>query len=258
MKRRQLLRYTSTSLLTLLTTTLLAGKQKTVSAQANALTIKWLGHSCFLFTGGGMRVLVNPFRPIGCTAGYRPPQVQAEIVAISSYLFDEGAAENLPGNPRVLFNPGDYKYKNTIFKGISIAHDRLGGKRFGNNIAWRWQQAGLSILHLGGAAAPIAIEQKILMGSPDIVLVPVGGGDKNYNAAEAIEAIKALNPKLVIPTQYLTAAADQSNCNIAPVDEFIQLAQGMQVKKIASDTITVRRQDLPQAGTLVKVLSYRF
>jgi L-ascorbate metabolism protein UlaG (beta-lactamase superfamily) len=41
-------------------------------------------------------------------------------------------------------------------------------------VAWQWTQSGIKILHLGGAAAPIALEQKILMGSPDLALVPVG------------------------------------------------------------------------------------
>jgi len=28
------------------------------------------------------------------------------------------------------------------------------------NVAWRWTQAGISIVHLGGAAAPIELEQE--------------------------------------------------------------------------------------------------
>ena len=46
-------------------------------------------------------------------------------------------------------------------QGIAIDHDRQGGKRFGTNVAWQWTQGGIKILHLGGAAAPINIEQKM-------------------------------------------------------------------------------------------------
>lgn len=61
------------------------------------LSLQWFGHTCFLFTGSGQRVLVNPFRPIGCTKGLRPPRVTADIVMISSRLLDEGYIEGLPG-----------------------------------------------------------------------------------------------------------------------------------------------------------------
>jgi len=63
MKRRQLMRYVGAGVLGTLGTTL-ASQFKSAEAQSasGTLTVKWLGHTCFLFTGGGMRILVNPFR----------------------------------------------------------------------------------------------------------------------------------------------------------------------------------------------------
>lgn len=257
MKRRELIRYGGASLVATVATQWLNSNQYKVRAQTNPLTVQYLGHSCFLFVGGGTRVLVNPFRPIGCTAGYRPPQVEADVVLISSYLLDEGAAESVPGRPRVLFNPGDYNFSGIKFQGIGMAHDREGGRQFGTNVAWRWTQAGVNILHLGGAAAPIELEQKILLGSPDLVFVPVGGGVKNYNAQEAKQAVNTLNPKVVVPTQYLTAAADEANCNIEPVDQFVNLLDGTPVNRLNSDRLTLSPDNLP-SDTTVKIMAYNF
>jgi L-ascorbate metabolism protein UlaG (beta-lactamase superfamily) len=237
--------------------TALAPRLPSQAQGSGGVSVQYLGHTCFLFSGSGLRILVNPFRSIGCTANYRLPKVEADLVLISSQLWDEGAAEGLPGNPKILFEPGVYEVNGLRIQGITIPHDREGGRRFGTNVAWRWTQGGVSILHLGGAAAPIEIEQKILMGSPDVALIPVGGGPKAYNPQEAVQAMESLKPKMVIPTQYLTEAADKNACDIVPVEEFLKLSEELQVRRIDSDKITIRPGDLPQEGTLIRVLSYR-
>ncbi|MBD2024941.1 MBL fold metallo-hydrolase, partial [Leptolyngbya sp. FACHB-711] len=157
---------------------------------AESLSVRWLGHSCFLFSGTGLRILVNPFRPIGCTAGYRAPQVEADLVLISSRLLDEGVVDGLPGNPRVLFEPGVFEFRGLQLQGIRTPHDDLGGRRFGTNVVWRWRQGGVNVLHLGGAAAPITTEQQILMGRPDVAMVPIGNGPKVFTPEEAQAAIQ--------------------------------------------------------------------
>lgn len=259
MKRRQLMRYAGAGLLTTMGTVIASEFSPSLAQKpSGGLSVQWLGHTCFLFTGSGLRILVNPFRPIGCTAGYRPPKVAADLVLISSQLLDEGEIEGLPGDPQILYEPGAYKVSGIQLQGISIAHDREGGRRFGSNVAWLWSQSGIKILHLGGAAAPLEIEQKILIGRPDLVLIPVGGGPKAYNPEEAKQAISALNPKMVIPTHYRTQAADGSNCEIVAVDEFLTLMDGMTVRRANSNAIALKSSDLPENGSVVQLLSYNF
>jgi len=261
MKRRKLIRYASAGLLAAVGTGVTARLHPSPAQSSNVLSIKWLGHTCFLFTGGGRRILVNPFRRIGCTAKYRDPNVVSDVVMISSQLLDEGVVEGLPGSPKLLYQPGVYEFDNFQVQGIGIPHDREGGRRFGTNVAWLWTQAGVKILHLGGAASPITFEQKILMGRPDVMLLPVGGGPKAYTPSDAVEAVRTLNPRMVIPTHYRTAAADAETCDIVPVDAFldlVKLVDGVQVGRPGSDGIALRRTDLPDEGPLVRVLSYKF
>lgn len=253
MKRRQLLAYAGVG--TTIITTLAAFKAYAVP-NSNSVSIKALGHTCFLFTSGGTKILVNPFRPLGCTAGYQSPKVATDLVLISSQLLDEGSVEGLPGNPRLIYEPGVYEFNGIQLQGISTNHDRQGGKRFGTNVAWRWNQGGINILHLGGAAASITNEQKILMGRPDLLLIPVGGGAKAYTPQEAQQAIQALNPKLVIPTYYRTQAADDA-CDIGSIDDFLMLMNGTPVRR-ANNEITIAPADLPQNGSTIQVLSYKF
>ncbi|WP_443029051.1 MBL fold metallo-hydrolase [Spirulina sp. CS-785/01] len=256
MKRRKLLQYAGVSLLT--ASGLLTTRQRVSQAQTGGVTIKYLGHTCFLFSGEGKRVLVNPFRTLGCTAGYRTPSVSADLVLTSSWLFDEGVPSVVPNvsQDKVIREAGSYLIDGKEFQGISIPHDRQGGRRFGDNVAWKWTQGGVDILHLGGAAAPIEIEHKILMGRPDVALVPVGGGPKAYTPQEALQAIETLRPRIVIPTHYRTQAADATNCDIQPLEDFLTLAS-YPVDRVGSDTLAVTVGSL-SSETVIKVLNYPF
>ncbi len=258
MKRRQLMRYAGAGLLTAIGTGLASGFQSYQAQTDEPLTIQLLGHTCFLFTGSGKRILVNPFDTQGCTAKYHSPKVAADLVVASSLLLDEGSVKALPANAKFLYDPGVYKLDNIQIQGISTDHDRFGGREFGSNVVWRWTQGGINILHLGGAAAPINIEQKILMGSPDVALIPVGGGSKAYTPEQAKQALQVLEPKIVIPTQYRTPGADANSCDLVAVDNFLTLMDGTPVRRVNSDKISIKPTDLPTKGPIIVVLSYPF
>jgi L-ascorbate metabolism protein UlaG (beta-lactamase superfamily) len=194
---------------------------------------------------------------LGCTAKYRPPNVPSDLVLISSQLLDEGAIDKISGNPKLVYQPGVYEFRGVKFQGITTDHDRNNGKRFGKNVAWKLNQRGINLLHLGGSAAPITLEQKILMGRPDVLFIPVGGSAKAYNAQEAKDAIAVLNPKLVIPTHYRTQAADDGKCDITPVDDFLTLMQGVNIRRSNNDSVAINSKSLPE-NTEIQVLSYKF
>ncbi|MGF1537936.1 MAG: MBL fold metallo-hydrolase [Elainellaceae cyanobacterium] len=248
MKRRKFIQYAGAGAIA----TLGLYRDQRAQAQTSSVTVEWLGHTCFLFSGG-QRILVNPFRTIGCTAGYRAPQVEADVVMSSSRLFDEGWTVGLPGSPRKLVDPGIYELASGRVEGIAADHDRVGGRRFGVNTLWRWSQGGLTILHMGGAAAPITEEQRILIGRSDIVLIPVGGGPKAYGPQEAKAAIERLNPKIVIPTHYRTAAAGE-NCDLQPLDDFLSMMDAP-VRQVGSRT-SFSSASLPESGYRIDVFSY--
>ena len=218
-----------------------------------SLTIRWFGHLAFQITGGGLRLFTHPFLPAGCTAGLKlPDKLDADYVMISSRLLDEGFIENLPPDTKVLADSGLYNIAGTTFQGISTDHDRIGGRRFGRNVMWRWEQAGIRILHMGGAAAPLTAEQRILAGRPDILILPVGGSDKAYNAKEAWETTQSLNPRIVIPAYFRTSKAS-STCTLSPVEEFLQLAPKEKTVRVTNPNYTLRAKDLPET-MVVRVL----
>lgn len=251
MKRRQLIQGASAAFLSTLGLGL-ASNWQSYQAQGGPLRIQSLGHMCFRFSGGGHRLLTNPFRPIGCTRGYGAPSLSsADLVLISSRLLDEGYIPPTV-NVNLLDEPGAYEVNGLSIQGIGMAHDREGGRRFGTNTAWLWNQAGIKIVHLGGAAAPIELEDKILIGRPDLLLLPVGGGPKAYGPAEAAATVASLQPRLVIPTQYLTGAAD-SSCQLETVEAFLAEMSGTPVDRVGK-AFTLQAGGLPASGMRIKVL----
>ncbi|MEB3119167.1 MAG: MBL fold metallo-hydrolase, partial [Limnothrix sp.] len=90
---------------------------------------------------------------------------------------------------------------------------------------------------------------------PDVAIVPVGGGAKAYNAEEAKRAIESLQPKVVIPSQYRTAAAD-SQCDLDGLEAFLNLMSGYDIQTLNTETMTLRPENLPPQGTLIRVLRH--
>ena len=261
MKRRQFIKFAQLSACSAIASNIIFAGNHSTAQTANQLTIQWLGHTCFYFTGGGLRVLVNPFKPFkqtGCTIGYRNPKIDTQLVLISSRLLDEGSIDGFTGDPILLHESGVYQFNDTQIQGIRTFKDRQQGQRLGTNIAWLWKQAGIKILHLGGLAGPIQDEERYLIGRPDVMLIPVGGGKKSYTPQEAKEIIRFLNPKVVIPTHYKTQAADEATCDLASVEPFLQVMEGNTIRQLPGDTLTLTSEGLPQQGTTVEVLTYNF
>ncbi len=191
------------------------------SAIAGGVTITSYGHSALLIQGGGQSVLLNPFKAVGCAAGLREPRVNATVILASSELADEGAQV---ASGRFLVQPGSYRIGGLNLEGFAAPHDRLGGRRFGQATLWRWQQGGLQFAHLGGSAASLSV------GRPDVLIIGVGGGAKVYDGAEAARVVNALNPRRVIPVQYVSGAAP-SDCDQTGVQPFLDAMAGTPVKQ---------------------------
>ncbi|CAI8423451.1 MAG: Uncharacterised protein [Synechococcus sp. MIT S9220] len=198
------------------------------AVQAAGVSITSYGHSALLIRGGGQSVLVNPFRAVGCAAGLAEPRVSAKVTLASSELPDEGARI---GGGTYLSKPGSYRVGGMDLEGFSAPHDRMGGRRFGNATIWRWQQGGLNFAHLGGTAAPLSGEDRVLLGRPDVLIIGVGGGAKVYDGEEAAEVVRQLNPRRVIPVQYVNGEAP-SGCDQGGVQPFLDAMSGTQVRKV--------------------------
>ena len=193
------------------------------------VTISSYGQRSLLIQGGGQSVLLNPYKAVGCAAGLPEPRVQAGVVLASSELADEGARGIADG--RFLVAPGSYRVGGLNLEGFASPHDRIEGRRFGNATIWRWQQGGLSFAHVGATAGEISGADRVLLGRPDVLIVGVGGGSKIYDGAEAANLVQQLNPKQVIPVQYISGEPP-ANCDQEDLEPFLDAMAGTTVRNV--------------------------
>ncbi|WP_320668350.1 MBL fold metallo-hydrolase [Prochlorococcus sp. MIT 1307] len=188
------------------------------------------GHSSLLIKGGGQSVLLNPFKAVGCAAGLKEPRLTANVILASSELADEGARV---AKGVFLVKPGSYRVNGLALEGFTAPHDRFGGRRYGLATLWVWNQGGLRFAHLGGSAAPLSGEDKVLLGRPDVLIIAVGGGAKVYDGIEAAKVVRDLRPKRVIPVHYQRGTnTSLSNCDQGGVQPFLDAMQGNEVRKV--------------------------
>ncbi|MCP9888053.1 MBL fold metallo-hydrolase [Cyanobium sp. ATX 6A2] len=197
------------------------------AAAASGVSITSYGHSALLIQGSGTRVLLNPFKAVGCAAGLPEPRVSASVILASSRLLDEGAPV---ASGRFLADPGSFQVGGLRIEGLSTPRDRLGGRRFGRATIWRWQQGGLSFVHMGGTAGPLTPADKVMLSRPDVLILGVGGGAKVFDGAEAAEVVRELRPRVVIPVQYVSGAVP-ANCDQGGVEPFLQAMSGTPVQR---------------------------
>ena len=200
---------------------------------AENLRLKSFGHSSFLIKGGGQKVLLNPFKSVGCAAGLEEIRnVKYDFILASSRLADEGFN---PNNDLIFVDPGTYKVKDNILNGIKIPHDRFGGKRFGMATVWIWDQNNFKIVHMGGAAGKIDINEKILLTSPDLLFISIGGGPKSYNGKEASEIVKILRPKIIVPVHFLKDNNKNNDCTFSDESLFLENTKGYEVNYVGKE-----------------------
>jgi L-ascorbate metabolism protein UlaG (beta-lactamase superfamily) len=219
-------------------------------AEANKVTIKWLGHSSFLISEeGGVKIVTDPFDK---SVGYPMPDESADVCVISHDHFDHNCVSAIKGKPEVVKGTGERKVRGVKFHGVASFHDEQGGSQRGKNTIWTFELGGIRFAHAGDLGAKLDDSQKGEIGAVDVLLVPVGGY-YTIDASTAAGVVKALNPKVVIPMHYKTSFMGE-NFPISRVDEFTRGKKN--VIMVGSNSVSFTKETLPKETT-VYVLEFK-
>ncbi|RYL90855.1 MBL fold metallo-hydrolase [Sporolactobacillus sp. THM7-4] len=195
------------------------------------MQIKWFGQSAFLLTSeAGTRILIDPYDRL---IRYRMPKpIEADIVAVTHNHEDHNKIHVASGNYMLVNEPKEYNHEGVSVKGIKTYHDKVNGKKRGDNIVFRFDMDGLKICHCGDLGHLLTEEQVKAIGKVDILMVPVGGGT-TINALEAIQVMHQLEANVTIPMHYSTKAlGDIGSSLFDKEDKFIQAA-GQRTTEVA-------------------------
>ena len=192
------------------------------------MVLKSLGHGSFLIQGEEKSIILNPFKAVGCASELDEPNTDnADFILASSKLADEGYN---PNNKLMFVDPGIYQFDNIFLNGITVPHDRVGGRRLGMSTVWIWEQNNLKIVHMGGAAGEIDIDSEIILSRPDILFISVGGGFKSYDGKEASKIVKTLKPSIIIPVHFIRGKKRSEDCDLSNANLFLENMKNFKVK----------------------------
>ena len=83
----------------------------------------------------------------------------------------------------------------------------------------------------------------MLLGRPDVLFIGVGGGAKVFTAKKAAKIVDELNPRIVIPVQYIRGEKP-SNCDQTNIEPFLDVMKNLET--IKSGTKYVLPSKLPE------------
>ena len=181
------------------------------------MTISWFGHASFRLSakGGsasGGETTTVLFDPFSKEIGLRPPRIHDTIVLVSHEHFDHNNIEGAGPETFIIRSPGEYEKSGIQVVGVLSEHDNTGGTERGLNTIYVVKLEDIRVCHLGDIGQySLRDEQVEAIGEIDVLLVPVGG-TYTVDGSQAMELVKQLEPKIVIPMHYkipgLTIALD--------------------------------------------------
>ena len=212
-----------------------------------AIDISWLGHSCFVIKGRDATILTDPYDE---SIGYSLGKQTANIVTCSHPHPGHGFTSGVDGVAKVVRGPGEYEICGVLITGISTFHDTEGGVERGKNTAYLIEMDEVTLCHLGDLGHPLSSGQVEDMSSVEVLLVPVGGVS-TIDAATAAEAVRQLQPRIVIPMHFQTKAL---SFKLDPVDSFLK-EMGIKADLAAQRRLSITKTSLPDE-THVVLLDY--
>ena len=208
------------------------------------MEIFWYGLACFRFKSRQLTVVADPYSP---EVGLNMPPVRAQVVTVSHDAPGHNHIKAVKGVEHVFDGPGEYEVNAVFITGVAAYHRGKPGERE-RNTAFLYEFDDVSIGHLGDLGETLDRKQIEAFNSPDVLIVPVGGGDI-LDASQAVEVITELEPRIVIPMHY---AQPGLKMKLDPLEKFLKEMGVGDVDTLSS--LKVRKSDLTGDETRVVLL----
>ncbi len=156
------------------------------------MIIKYLGHSCFILKSSDGSICFDPFSPRAVPGVPDVPNYEVEAVLCSHGHGDHSYAEAMTLSGKVFSG---------VITSVQSFHDENQGKDRGLNTISVVKTEGKTICHMGDIGHILSDEQCKAIGTPDVILIPVGG-TFTVNGENAAKICNQLKAKKVIPMHY--------------------------------------------------------
>jgi len=169
------------------------------------MNIQYYGHSCFKITtkpeGRGQQDVALFIDPFDKSIGLRPPQGSADLVLSTHDHPDHNNVEAIKGEPYIVDIPGEYSVKGINIIGITSFHDAKQGAERGLNTIFVFESEDMRVCHMGDLGSDLTEKQLEDINGVDILMIPIGG-KYTIDGKKAVDIIKKIEPKIIIPMHY--------------------------------------------------------
>ncbi len=191
----------------------------------------------------GMKILTDPYTKVGYEL---PHNITVDAVTVSHGHFDHCYTGNITFQ-RLISTSNAQNINDVFIQGIPSYHDEKQGSLRGGNIIFKYEIDGITLCHLGDLGEQLSegLLQKI--GKVDILFIPVGG-TYTIDSQTAKDYAQAIGAKIVIPMHY----RPKDGClDIAEIDDYLQLYNLMELKKMSVSELEVSVGDLPKIQKII-------
>jgi L-ascorbate metabolism protein UlaG (beta-lactamase superfamily) len=131
--------------------------------------------------------------------------VEPDLLLITHEHADHNAVEAIGGQPAVLRSTaGTLDSPLGEVTAIASEHDEAAGTQRGPNTIFVFTLDGARVCHMGDfGQSGLREEQAQAIGDVDLLFVPVGGGP-TLGAEQAVQVVRRLSPRWVVPMHYRT------------------------------------------------------
>lgn len=202
------------------------------------MEITWYGNSCFRITERGMpTVVTDPYDHQ--SAGFKALKLKGDIVTVSHDAPGHNFVKAAKGASWEIRGPGEYEIGGVFVTGVATSEGK------DPNVVFVFDYDGVTACHLGDMRSVPSRTQVEALGTVDVLLVPVGGGNA-LTAAKAAEVIALIEPGIVIPMHY---KVEGTKLKLNPLKQFLQ-EMGLSKEK-AETSIKVTSSSVPDETKVV-------
>lgn len=160
------------------------------------MDLQFYGANCLVITYKGSRIVIDDnLAELGAKSVTKPDDVA---------LFT-GVHEGVAGGRLVFDGPGEYEVGDVSIIGIP-ARAHIDEEKTAKATMFKLVAGDINVLVTGHIYPQLSDVQLETAGIIDLLIVPVGGNGYTVDPVGALKLIKAIEPKLVVPSHYADKA----------------------------------------------------
>lgn len=188
-------------------------------------------------------LMTNPFQ--NESAIRMPRSAEPDVLLLSNQDQKLYSVDAVAGKPFTISEPGEYEVGGVFVYGIQDPEADEGKKR---PIIYRIEAEDMAVAFLGGLKRNLTDKEIEGLGSADILILPVGGGDY-FDAKTASKIMSQIEPRIVIPVHYHISGI---KTKLGTVDQFCE-SLGV-CKREDVNKLKISKKDLPAEDMHIMVI----